>query len=186
MVPVLSLWLPIVLSAVLVFLASSVIHMLLGYHRSDYRAVPEEDQVRAALRQVGITPGEYVVPYCATPAEMGSPEFVARMEEGPVAFLTVVPNGPPSMGKPLVLWFIYSVVVSVFAAYIAGRAVAPGGDYLAVFRFAGCTAFVGYALALWQGSIWYGRSVSSTVKSTIDGLVYALLTAGVFGWLWPG
>lgn len=183
MVPVLSLWLPILLSAVLVFVASSAIHMLLGYHRSDYSAVPREDEVRRSL--AGVPPGDYVIPYAASPDAMRSPEFVAKMEEGPVAFLTVAPSGPPSMGRSLGLWFVYSVVVSVFAAYLAGRALGPGSDYLAVFRFAGCTAFVGYALALWQQSIWYHRSWSMTVKSTVDGLIYGLLTAGVFGWLWP-
>jgi hypothetical protein len=89
------------------------------------------------------------------------------------------------MASNLVLWFIYTVVVSFFAAYIAGRAVGPGSDYLVVFRFVGTTAFMGYALALPQNSIWYRRSWGTTLKSMFDGLVYALLTAGTFGWLWP-
>jgi len=89
------------------------------------------------------------------------------------------------MGKSLVLWFLYSVVVSVFAAYVAGRALGPGAQYLQVFRFAGCTAFTAYSLALVQPSIWYGRNWGTTVKSMFDGLVYACLTAGTFGWLWP-
>lgn len=185
MVPVLSLWLPIVLSAALVFVASSVIHMVLGYHRSDYRGFPHEDRVREALRDAGVQPGDYVIPYCATPADMKSPDFVAKMEEGPVAFVTVAESGPPSMGPSLVRWFVYCVVVSIFAAYVTGRAVAPGADYLAAFRFAGCVAFVGYALALWQNSIWYRKPWGTTIKSTFDGLIYGLLTAGVFGWLWP-
>ncbi len=75
--------------------------------------------------------------------------------------------------------------MSIFAAYIASRAVDPGADYLAVFRFVGTSAFIGYALALWQDAIWWDRAVSSTLKSTLDGLIYGLLTAGVFGWLWP-
>jgi hypothetical protein len=54
-----------------------------------------------------------------------------------------------------------------------------------VFRFAGTTAFIGYSVALWQMSIWYRRAWSTTIKATVDGLIYALLTAGVFGWLWP-
>ena len=89
------------------------------------------------------------------------------------------------MSMSLALWFVYSVTVGIFAAYITGRALSQGAHYLAVFRFAGCTAFLGYAAALWQNSIWYKRAWSSTLKSTVDGLVYALLTAGVFGWLWP-
>lgn len=185
MVPILSLWLPIVLSAVIVFVVSSVIHMLLGYHRSDFGKVPAEDEVREALGRFDIPPGDYVIPRASGPEEMRSEAFLEKTRKGPVAFMTVVPNGPPAMGASLALWFLYALVVGVFAAYIAGRALEPGAHYLAVFRFAGATAFVGYALALLQNSIWYRRKWSTTLKSMFDGLVYALLTAGTFGWLWP-
>ncbi len=186
MVPVLSLWLPIFVAAVFVFLASSVIHMVLGYHKNDFARLPDEERARAALGPLAIPPGEYVVPHAGSSAAMKSDEYQAKLKEGPVGFLTVMPNGEWSMGSSLAQWFVYCLVVGVFAAYIAGRAVGPGAGYLPVFRFAGCTAFVGYGLALWQNSIWYKRSWVTTAKSTFDGLIYALLTAGVFGWLWPG
>jgi hypothetical protein len=186
MVSVMSLWLPILLSAVFVFVVSSVIHMLLPYHRSDFGKVPSEDDVMDALRRFDIPPGEYVIPCAGSPEAMKSPEFLDKTKKGPVAFMTVLPSGPPAMGKQLIQWFVYCVVVGIFAAYIASRAVAPGGDYLAVFRFVGCTAFLCYAVALWQNSIWYRRAWSTTLKSTFDSLVYALFTAGTFGWLWPG
>lgn len=180
-----ALWLPILLSAVVVFIASSLIHMVLKWHASDYPQMPNEDQVRTALQPLAIPPGDYMVPRAASVADMRSPEFVEKLTRGPVMVVTVLPNGPGSMTQNLVLWFLYSVVVSVFAAYVAGRAVAPGAPYLEVFRFAGVTAFTGYTLALWQMSIWYRRDWRTTMRATIDGLVYALLTAGVFGWLWP-
>ncbi len=185
MVPLASLWIPILLSAVIVFVVSSIIHMLLPYHRTDFGKLPDEDKVMDALRKFGIAPGDYLVPCAGSPKDLGSPEFVAKMQKGPVACLTVMKSGPPSMVSSLSLWFVYSVVVGIFSAYIAGRALGPGAYYLAVFRFAGCTAFVGYSLSLWQNVIWYKRSWKATLKSTFDGLVYALLTAGTFGWLWP-
>lgn len=185
MVPLMSLWIPILLSAVVVFVVSSVIHMVLSYHRSDFADLANEDDVMAALRKTGISPGDYLVPRAGSPKAMKSPEFIEKMKKGPVVFLTVMPSGAPAMGAQLAQWFAYSVVVGIFAGYIAGRALGPGAHYLAVFRFAGCSAFLGYALALWQNSIWYKRAWSATLKSTIDGLVYALLTAGIFGWLWP-
>ena len=89
------------------------------------------------------------------------------------------------MGSSLAQWFVYCLIVGVFAAYITGRALEPGAHYLSVFRFAGATAFVGYSLALMQNSIWYKKNWSTTLKSMFDGLIYALFTAGVFGWLWP-
>jgi hypothetical protein len=180
-----TLLLPILLSAVLVFLASSLVHMVLPWHKHDYRKLPNEDQVRAALRPLAIPPGDYMVPRPASSQEMRSPEFAQKIREGPNLILTVLPTGPWRMGRNLAFWFLYTLVVGVFAAYLASRALPPGAPYLEVFRFAGCTAFVGYTLALWQMTIWYRRALGTTIRSTIDGLIYALLTAGVFGWLWP-
>jgi len=185
MVPVMSLWIPIVLSAVIVFVASSIMHMVLPYHRNDLRKVPKEDEVMEALRRFNIPPGDYAMPLAGSMGGMKKPEFVEKMKAGPVVFMTVAPSGPPSMSSSLVLWFLYSVVVSIFAAYIAGRALQPGARYLEVFRFAGCTAFTAYSLALLQNSIWYKRNWGTTITSMFDGLVYGLLTAGTFGWLWP-
>lgn len=183
MVPLVSLLIPIVLSAVLVFIVSAIIHMFLGYHASDFGAVPDEEAVRAALRT--LSPGEYAVPYAGSMEAMSSEAFVTKMKEGPVVLMTVRPGAAPTMRVELTLWFVYCVVVGVFAAYIAGRALGPGAPYLDVFRFVGTTAFIGYVLAQWQNTIWYGRSAMTSLKNTFDGLVYALLTAGVFGWLWP-
>jgi len=159
--------------------------MALPYHKNDFKRVPAEDDVMSALRPFNIAPGEYCVPRASSMKDMGSPEFVAKLTKGPVFFMTVMKSGPMSMTGSLIGWFVYSVVVSIFAAYIAGRALGPGAHYLSVFRFAGCTAFAGYALASWQNTIWYKRSVSTTLKLTFDGLVYALVSAGAFGWLWP-
>jgi hypothetical protein len=138
-----------------------------------------------ALRPLAIPPGDYMVPRPSSRKDVNSPEFAEKMKNGPVLVVTVLPNGPFSMGRNLGLWFVYCVVVEIFAAYIAGRALSVGAPYLHVFRFAGATAFVGYSLALWQMSIWYRRAWSTSIKATLDGLIYALLTGGVFGWLWP-
>ena len=180
-----ALWLPILLSAVFVFMASSLIHMVLPWHKSDYPKLPNEQKVMDALRPLALAPGDYMIPRPSSRQEMQSPEFAAKMKAGPVMVLTVMPNGAMSMGRNLGLWFVYCVAVGLFAAYVAGRALPPGAVYLRVFRFAGATAFIGYAVALWQMSIWYRRAWSTTIKATVDGLIYALLTAGTFGWLWP-
>jgi hypothetical protein len=185
MTGLLTLWLPILISAVLVFAASSIIHMVLGWHSNDYPKLPEEEKFIDVVRPLAIPPGDYMVPRVVSMKEMQSPEFKEKREKGPVMVLTVMPNGPGGMGKSLLLWFIYSLVVSFFAAYIASRALPSGANYMRVFQLVGAAAFVGYALALWQMTIWYSRSLRSTVLATVDGLIYALLTAGTFGWLWP-
>ena len=185
MVSLTSLGIPILVSAVIVFVASPIIHMVLPFHRNDLRKVPKEDDVMDVLRCFNIPPGDYAVPHAGSPEGMKKPEFIEKMKKGPIVLMTIAEGGPPSMGTSLLLWFAYSVLVSLFAAYIASRAVAPGAHYLTVFRMVGCTAFMGYSLALLQNSIWYKRNWGTTLKSIFDGLVYGLLTAGTFGWLWP-
>ena len=186
MVTILSLWMPILVSAVVVFFASWIIHMLLPYHRSDFAGVSDEEGVRESLGKFNIPPGDYVIPHGDGPKAMSDPAYIKKMEAGPVAVVTVIKNGPPAMGTSLIQWFIYCVVIGILSAYIAGVALPPGAHYLKVFQLAGCTAFIGHSLALAHNSIWLGRKWFSTLKSMFDGLVYALLTAGVFGWLWPG
>jgi hypothetical protein len=159
--------------------------MVLPWHKNDYPKMPNEDKVMDSLRPFNIPPGDYMIPRPSSTKEMSSPEYIDKMKKGPVVILTVLPNGQSNMVSNLIQWFLFSIVVGIFAAYVAGRALLPNADYLQVFRFAGVTAFLGYSLALWEMSIWYKRSWMITIKSTIDGLIYALLTAGVFGWLWP-
>jgi hypothetical protein len=184
MVPLASLWLPILLSAVIVFIMSSVLHMVLKYHRADYGTVPNEDAVMAALRH--IPPGDYMMPHASGREAMKDPVFQEKVKRGPMAMLTIMRGDMAgAFKKSLALWFVYSLVVGVFAGYVTGRARGPATEYLEVFRFVGTVAFVGYTLGLAQQSIWYGRSWGTTMRSTIDGLIYALLTAGTFGWLWP-
>ena len=180
-----ALWLPILLSAVVVFVVSSIIHMGPFWHKTDYPRLDNQDRVMDALRPLNIPPGDYMIPRPTSNAEMRSPEFLEKMKRGPAVIMTVLPPWSGSMTTNLAQWFVYILVISFFSAYIASRALPPATEYIHVFRFAGATAFIGYSLALWQMSIWYRRAWSMTLKSTFDGLIYGLLTAGVFGWLWP-
>ncbi len=180
-----ALWLPILLSAVFVFLASSVIHMATPWHKGEFPAPPRQDDLQAAIRPFNLPPGEYALPRPADMKEMQAPEFQEKLRQGPVIYMTVLPNGPMTMGGALAQWFVYCIVVGFVAAYVAGRTIAPGAEYMQVFQVASVTAFAGYALALWQGAIWYKRSIGTTVRHTIDSGIYAMLTGGVLGWLWP-
>jgi hypothetical protein len=185
MVSLALLWLPILLSAVIVFVASSVIHMGPFWHRSDYPQMPREAEVLSALRPLAIPPGDYFIPRASGMQEMRSPAFKEKLNQGPVAVMTVMPNGTMSMRRNLLQWFVFLLVVGVFCAYIAGRTLPPGTPYPRVFQIVSATAFIGYTLALCELSIWYRRAWSLTLKAALDGLIYSLLTGGTFGWLWP-
>lgn len=180
-----SLWLPIVVSAVIVFLASWIVHMFLPNHRSDFAKLPQEDAVLDALRSMNIPTGQYLAPYANSPAQMKQPEYLEKRKRGPALFLTLATGSDPGMGKPLMQWFVYLLVISLFCAYVAGGALSAGAPYLGVFKFVGVVAFMAYGLGHAHQSIWYGQKWSTTGNYFIDGLIYALLTAGVFGWLWP-
>jgi len=184
MVPVTALWLPILLAAVIVFVASSIMHTVLKYHNSDYHQLPDEDKLLGALRAAGLKRGLYVFPFCSH-KDMKSPAMIEKYKQGPVGMMTVLPSGPPVMPKFLGQWFAYCLLVGFFVAYLTGRTLAPGANYLAVFRVAGTAAFLGYGLGHVSDGIWKGQTWSPTIKEVLDGLVYGLLTAGTFGWLWP-
>jgi hypothetical protein len=184
MVPLTSLWLPIILAAVIVFIASSILHMVLPYHRSDYSKLPDEDNLLANLRGANLKRGLYVFPFC-TPKEMKSPAAKEKYNQGPVGMMTIFASGPVNMPKYLVEWFAFCLVIGFFTAYLTGRTVLPGAHYLHVFRVAGTAAFLAYGLGNLSNSIWRGHPWSVTLKEIFDGLIYALLTAGTFGWLWP-
>ena len=177
----LDLWLPILVSAVVVFVAGSVIWMAMPWHKTDWAKSPDEEGVRAALK--GTAPGQYSVPHCVDQAQFKDPEMQQKFKDGPRAFITVLPSGLPNMGPQLLMMFGYNLFVAVLCAYFVSRTVAPDADYLAVFRIAGTTAFIAYGVAYVQESIWFGRKWSSTLKTFLDALIYGLLTGGVFGWL---
>ncbi|HXV85977.1 MAG TPA: hypothetical protein VD793_04725 [Gemmatimonadales bacterium] len=183
MITLASLWLPILLSAVLVFAASALVWMALPHHKTDWKALPNEDAVRAALK--GAAPGQYSLPFVANMDLSKDPAAAKKFEEGPVAHVTVMPAGPIQMGGPMARSFVYYLVVATGVAYVTGRTLDPGAEYLTVFRLAGTTAWFAFGLGVIPDSIWFGRPWSSTLKHLADSLLYALLVAGVFGWRWP-
>jgi hypothetical protein len=186
MVPLVDLWLPIVVSGVVMYFAGFVAWMLLPHHRSDWRRLPDEDGFLADLkRQDAPAPGQYTFPHCGDPSQMKDPAWQQKLKEGPAGFLVLFPRGGQNMVKNMVLYILYCMAISLFAAYVASHCLSPGASYLEVFRVVGTAAMLGYAGALPSNAIWFGRSWSSTIKEMLDGVVYGLLTAGIFGWLWP-
>lgn len=178
---IMSLWLPIIVSAVVAFIAGSVIWMAMPWHKREWQKTPDEEALRAALK--GCPPGMYTVPNCNDQSEFKQPEMQQKFVEGPQAFITVVPSGLPKMGGKLVTMFVYNLVVAVVCAYMVSRTLTVDADYLAVFRISGTVAFIAYGMAYVQESVWFGRQWSSTLRTFLDALIYAVLTGGVFGWL---
>jgi len=185
MVPWSALLLPALVSAVLVFIASSLIHMVIRWHRSEYKTFPNEDEVRAAVGRSAPVPGKYVVPFCDDGKEMATPEMQRKYTEGPNVVMYVRENGVVQLGPFLGKWFLYSLVVSLAVGYLTRATTAPGDPYLEVFQVSGVAAWLAYAWAIPSDSIWIGKRWSSTFTYMLDGLVYAALTAGAFAWLWP-
>lgn len=180
-----ALWLPILIAAVLVFMVSSILHMVIPLHKGDYQKPPNEDELLAAMRDKSLTPGTYMFPFPASMKDLGTPEMQAKYAAGPVGWMTILPNGMPSMGRSLLLWFLYSVLISLFVGYIAWFSMDPGTPYMDVFRLTGTVAIMAYGLSDFPSSIWKGQRWSTTAKFLFDGIIYGLVTAGTFAWLWP-
>jgi hypothetical protein len=182
----LSLWLPILLSAVVVFVISCLVHMVIKWHANDYSTVPNEDAVRDALRAGNLTPGRYVLPFCKDMKDMTSEAMVKKYQEGPVGHLTILPNGQPNMGKYLGTWFLLCVVVSVVAGFLASRLIPMEHVYAqGAAKLVFAVSFIGYGFGTLQESVWMGRPCMHSVKYLLDALLYAIGSAAVFYWLWP-
>lgn len=180
-----SLWLPVVVSAVAVWFVSAILHMVLKYHRADYKKLPNEEPVAQAIRQTGVGPGLYVFPHVEDPSRMKDPAVRKRYEDGPVGTLTLIANGPPAMGKYLALWLVYCFIVSFVTAYVARNTLSYGTDGMTILRITAAVAFAGYVLGYIQDSIWKGIPWSNSIRGMIDGLIYAVVTGLIFRFLWP-
>ena len=185
MIELSDLWLPILLSAVFVFIASSILHMALPIHKGDYKKLPTEDRVLEAMRNEGVAVGTYMFPCPDSMKDMGSPEMLEKYGRGPVGFMTILPNSAPAIGKSLIQWFFYSVLIGLFVAYVAKLGLTHEAGYSAVFRMTGAVALLAYAVAYFPDSIWKGQPWSNTLKFMFDGAIYGLVTAATFAWLWP-
>ncbi len=179
------LWLPIVVSGVVVFILSAIAWTAMPHHKKDWRGLPDSDAVQAAMRANPPAPGQYAMPWAPDPSVFKDPAMAERMQKGPRAYITVVPNGMPAMGPMMVQSLLFNVAVSFLVAYVAWHALGAGADYLAVFRMVGAVSAMSYILGMVPESIWFGRPWRALAMSAIDGLVFGLFTAGVFGWLWP-
>jgi hypothetical protein len=180
-----ALFVPALLATVLVFVASSVIHMVIRWHNADYRKLSNEDEVRAAIRKSAPAPGQYVLPHCADSKEMANPQMQQKFEEGPNAVVWLRANGGVKLAPFLGAWIVYVLVVSLLVGYVAASALPDIASYEKVFQVVGATAWLAYAWGGPSDSIWKGRPWVSTFRGLVDGLVYALLTAAAYAWLWP-
>ena len=184
-ISLLDLWLPIILGTFLAWLASGLIHMLLKYHNSDYQPLANEDEVMDAVRKGSPSLGVHNFPYCVDMNEMKDEKVQRRFKEGPVGFVTVLPNGMPPMGKLMGQQIGFFLAGCILVAYCAVLALEPGAQYMAVFRFVGTVAFMTFGWAVIPFSIWYGHLWSTTAKYLLDAFIYGLVVAGAFAWLWP-
>ncbi|MBL8990970.1 MAG: hypothetical protein JNJ48_05250 [Phycisphaerae bacterium] len=186
MVELTSLWMPILVSAVLVFFASSIIWMALPIHKKDYLPLgAAEGPVIEALRAAGLAgrSAQYMLPAC-DPHALKDPSAMERFKQGPWGVISISSKAP-NMGSMLGLWMVNLVLVSLFVGYLASHACKPGEAYLSVFRIAGTAAFLAHGGNAMCDSIWRGRPWSHLPGALFDAVVYALLTAGAFAWLWP-
>lgn len=179
------LWLPILLSAVAVFLVSSLIHMVIPIHKGDYKKLPNEEKVLESIRAQGVTPGHYMFPMANSMKDMCTPEMTEKFNRGPVGHMTVLPNGHHAIGKSLVQWFLFCILIGLVTAYICSMGLSKGADFKLVFRFASTVSFLGYGLSCITDSIWKGMNWGVTAKFVFDGLLYGLATGATFAWLWP-
>jgi len=178
------LWLPILVSAVVVFFASFLAHMVLPHHKKEWSKLPQEDKMLELVRSGGAPPGQYMFPHCENMADLKDPEKKKKWEQGPFGIVRVCP-AMPNMGRNLALTFVTYLVIGVFVAYLAAVAMNRGAEFMPVFRFTATAAIMAHCLGFIGHSIWYGQPLKYWLFDTIDGIVYGLLVGATFAFLWP-
>lgn len=179
------LWLPVLVTAVAIFVASSLIHMVFKWHNPDFRKLSNEDAVSDAIRAGSPSPGQYLLPHCADMKVMQGEEMQKKFRDGPIGMLTLRQNGPPAMGGSLIKWFIYTLAVAAIAGAMAMRVFGPTGSAHGAGHLVGLVSFLTYTGGSVQMGIWMGKPWGSVAKDALDGLIYGGISALVFTWLWP-
>ncbi len=179
------LWMPILVTAVLIFIASTMIHMVFKWHNADYQKLTNEDDVRAVVHASSAEPGQYMIPYCVDMKEMGGEVMMKKFNDGPVAFLTVRKNGTPAMGSTLFQWFIFTIVIASFAGWIAMSVFSGKADARAAGQMVGLISFLAYGAGSVPLGIWLGKSWGSVAKDLLDAVIYGVISWLVFAWCWP-
>ncbi len=180
----LSLWLPILVSAVVVWIASAIIWMAMPHHKRDRINLPDQEAMIQFVRSHNIPPGNYVFPYCGDAAQRNSPAMKEAIERGPIGTLSLWPT-PMKMGPKMLATFLVYLAVSIFLAYLASITIEPHANHMRVFRIVGTGGILAYCFAFIPNAVWFGGYLRTIVACIIDGIFYGLITAAIFAWLWP-
>ena len=162
------LWLPILLSSVFVFLASSIMWMALPHHKADIKVLPDEKALTEQLGKLDLPPGTYMWPNCGSGESQSSPEFTARMDAGPWGSINIL-GCKPNFAANLALVFLFYLVVSVCVAYIMTRSLAAGASCESLFSVAGPTAILAYCAGGIPGAFFMGKPKRFMFTDFIDG-----------------
>jgi hypothetical protein len=177
------LWLPILLSAALLFVLSAASHMVLPWRKGEWGRITDAGALQAAIRD--LAPGQYAFPAAPDPKQQMTPEWRARWAQGPSGWLTIAPRAPMQMGRSMALSFLVFLGVAFMIAYAASHALGRAPHYRTVFRLVGTLGTLSFGVGPIFNSIWYHRPWRAYVSDAIDALLFGLVMAGIFGWLWP-
>ena len=179
------LWIPIVVSAVVVLVASFVSQLIIGRYAAEWKELPEEEATIEHLQKSGIGPGQYLFPGRSPKSSQDLEETrQQRMNSGPWGTVNIWAR-QPSMGRNLLQSFVFYLVTSFFVAYLATLALEPGAEFSPVFQVTGTAAILAYAFGGIPNAIWFGSHLRSALMDVINGIVHGLLTGTIFGMLWP-
>jgi len=176
----LGLWLPIVVTAVVLFFASFVAWMILPHHFGDRSKLDKENEFMDHLRDLNVQPGNYLFPYAASGKEMGSQEHQKRYAKGPRGTINIY--SMPNTGANLFCTLLFFLVTATIIGYVAWEAL-EGWDpakvtFLKVFQIVGAVGVLTYSSAGILNGIWFKKKL---VTDIVDGIVYGIITGLIFG-----
>lgn len=176
------LWVPILISTVVLFVLSFTAWVILPHHFNDYQRLPNEQQFMDAIGPMNLPSGNYMFPYADSKADQGTPEFAEKYKAGPRGTIQIfeMPNMGVNMAKTIVFFLVTTVVI----AYVTYAACPPkaASQFLEVFRIAGTIGILVHASSGILNGIWFKRKM---ITDSIDGVVYGLVLGLIFAIFWP-
>lgn len=176
-----TLLLPIILSAIALFVASFVSWMVVRLHKDDWRKLEKEDEFFAKVQELKPAVGSYNFPHC-TPENMKDSAMQEKLNQGPCGVMTIFPPGQ-SMGRNLGLTFAHYLGVSFCIGYLATLAFERGAAFGDVFRFVATAGLIAFLAGIIGHAIWFRIRI---IGHLIESIVYALIMGVIFAALWPG
>lgn len=175
------LWLPILLAGVATHIASTIAWTVLPHHKPEWKGLgDDEDGLQDWIAGREIPAGQYLFPFASGMKEADCDAIKEKQQK--CRGMLLLYQRPVNMGAAIGKTLAFFLVAAFMIGYLAAFSVPSGASFWHVFRFVSTAGILTHCFARFPHVFWFPEKIA---MSLLDGVVYSLITAGVFAALWP-